>query len=172
MCLRRRIKVGDSLRVRCGTVDEDGAAHYDLFSGIQHPGKAPSASATLNRSRAPKHPSRTTRVLILCPMAQDKLALNSPGILFAMASAFLFGASTPLAKLMLGEGVDAWLLAGLLYFFSGVGLGAVLLARRLLGTEGTEAPLRIAPPKTIIDYLLTIRAFIEGRATLTHPSLA
>lgn len=35
----------------------------------------------------------------------------------------LFGASTPLAKLLLGDGVDPWLLAGLLDLGSGFGLG-------------------------------------------------
>ena len=68
-------------------------------------------------------------------------ALASPGILLGLASAVLFGASTPLAKLLLGE-VDPWLLAGLLYLGSGVGLGVVHLGRRSLGIEPPEAPLR------------------------------
>ncbi|MBV9508870.1 MAG: hypothetical protein JO303_01150 [Caulobacteraceae bacterium] len=38
-----------------------------------------------------------------------------PGAALGMASAALFGASTPLAKLLLGQGVSPWLLAGLLY---------------------------------------------------------
>ena len=45
------------------------------------------------------------------------------GILFALLSAALFGASTPLAKALLGE-ISPWLLAGLLYLGSGLGLGA------------------------------------------------
>ena len=60
----------------------------------------------------------------------------------ALASAALFGASTPLAKLLLGGGVDAWLLAGLLYLSSGIGLGVVHLARGLFGAPAAEAPLR------------------------------
>jgi drug/metabolite transporter (DMT)-like permease len=48
---------------------------------------------------------------------------------YALASAGLFGASTPLAKLLLGE-VPPLMLAGLLYLASGVGLMAWLLARR------------------------------------------
>jgi drug/metabolite transporter (DMT)-like permease len=40
------------------------------------------------------------------------------GILFALLSAALFGASTPLAKALLGE-ISPWLLAGLLYLGSG-----------------------------------------------------
>ena len=46
----------------------------------------------------------------------------------ALASAALFGASTPLAKLLLGE-VSPWLLAAILYLGSGLGL-AVWLALR------------------------------------------
>lgn len=50
------------------------------------------------------------------------------GIPAALAAALLFGASTPLAKLLLGD-ASPWLLAGLLYLGSGVGLGVVQLAR-------------------------------------------
>nr|AUN37374.1 drug/metabolite transporter (DMT) superfamily permease [uncultured bacterium] len=42
----------------------------------------------------------------------------------ALAAAALFGASTPLAKLLLGP-VSPWLLAGLLYLGSGIGLAIV-----------------------------------------------
>lgn len=66
----------------------------------------------------------------------------APGIGMGLASAALFGASTPLAKL-LGE-VDPWLLAGLLYLGSGIGLGAVHLRRQILGIAPLEAPLRRA----------------------------
>jgi drug/metabolite transporter (DMT)-like permease len=64
-----------------------------------------------------------------------------PAAPMALVSAALFGASTPLAKLLLG-GVDPWLLAGLLYLGSGLGLGLVHLARGLLGVPAPEAPLR------------------------------
>ena len=60
----------------------------------------------------------------------------------ALLSAALFGAGTPLAKLLLGGGVDPWLLAGLLYLGSGIGLGAVHIARGLFGIPAAEAPLR------------------------------
>lgn len=56
-----------------------------------------------------------------------------PGAPFALGSAALFGASTPLAKLLLGDGVSPWLLAGLLYLGSGVGL---TLFDRLRGAHG------------------------------------
>ena len=49
------------------------------------------------------------------------------GILAALAAAILFGASTPFAKILLGS-IDPWLLAGLLYLGSGLGLSAVRLA--------------------------------------------
>ncbi len=51
------------------------------------------------------------------------------GIAAALGAALLFGASTPLAKLLVGE-ASPWLLAGLLYLGSGLGLAAVLLFRR------------------------------------------
>ncbi|MGB8275989.1 MAG: DMT family transporter [Alphaproteobacteria bacterium] len=53
----------------------------------------------------------------------------------AIAAALLFGASTPLAKLLLDR-VDAWLLAGLLYFGAGLGLSAVWGITRLRVPRG------------------------------------
>ncbi|MDT8398469.1 MAG: EamA family transporter [Pseudomonadales bacterium] len=50
------------------------------------------------------------------------------GILFALLAAALFGASTPLAKALLGD-VSPVLLAGLLYLGSGLGLGGARLIR-------------------------------------------
>ena len=66
-----------------------------------------------------------------------------PGVPLALASAALFGASTPFAKLLLGA-VDAWLLAGLLYLGAGLGLALVQLARGALRLPAVEAPLRRA----------------------------
>jgi drug/metabolite transporter (DMT)-like permease len=68
-------------------------------------------------------------------------ALAWPGVPLALASAALFGASTPFAKLILGAGADPWLLAGLLYLGSGLGLAGGLLVRRLLGQGSGEASL-------------------------------
>ena len=65
------------------------------------------------------------------------------GILLALLSAVLFGASTPLAKLLLGA-VDPWLLAGLLYLGAGLGLAAVRLSRTALRLPAPDAPLRRA----------------------------
>src|SRR6266567_8107278 len=63
-----------------------------------------------------------------------------PGVPLALTSAALFGASTPFAKLLLGEGISPWMLAGLLYLGSGIGLSIVHLGRR----GSAEAPLRRA----------------------------
>ena len=52
----------------------------------------------------------------------------------------LFGLSAPAAKL-LGGAVDPWLLAGLLYLGSGIGLGLYRLTGRILGSPAREAPL-------------------------------
>ena len=46
-----------------------------------------------------------------------------PGVVAALAAALLFGAGTPFAKILLGP-VSPWLLAGLLYLGSGLGLWA------------------------------------------------
>lgn len=60
-----------------------------------------------------------------------KTLLNSNAILAALGAAALFGASTPFAKLYVGE-LSAVLLAGLLYLGSGTGL----LTLRLLRDHG------------------------------------
>jgi drug/metabolite transporter (DMT)-like permease len=64
-----------------------------------------------------------------------------PGVPLALASAVLFGASAPFAKLLLGT-VDAQLLAGLLYLGAGIGLAAVHGGRAAVGLPAPEAPLR------------------------------
>lgn len=62
--------------------------------------------------------------------------LRQPGVPAALGAALLFGAGTPMAKRLL-QTVDPWLLAGLLYLGSGLGL---TLFRRLIGA----APVRMA----------------------------
>lgn len=59
----------------------------------------------------------------------------------ALAAALLFGASTPLAKLLVGD-IQPLLLAGLLYLGSGLGLGVLLFIRRAREV-GTATQLRI-----------------------------
>src|SRR3954467_1875246 len=73
----------------------------------------------------------------------DHSHIAAPGILFALASALLFGASTPFAKLLLGA-IDPWMLAGLLYLGSGLGLAALRIGRRVMGRPTTETPVRFA----------------------------
>ena len=58
-----------------------------------------------------------------------------PGVAAALAAAVLFGAGTPIAKQLLA-GIDPWMLAGLLYLGSGLGLGAWRIVRR-------AAPVRL-----------------------------
>jgi drug/metabolite transporter (DMT)-like permease len=65
---------------------------------------------------------------------------NYSGPLLTLASAVLFGASTPVAKLLLTV-TNPLLLAGLLYLGSGIGLGIIGLGARLSGISA-EAPLR------------------------------
>ncbi len=61
------------------------------------------------------------------------------GIVLALLSAVLFGASTPLAKLLLGA-VSPWMMAGLLYLGAGLGLAAIHAFRAMLRLPGAEAP--------------------------------
>ena len=56
-------------------------------------------------------------------------SLRSRGVQAALLSAALFGVGTPAAKYLL-DSVSAWLLAGLLYLGSGLGLGLIRLIRR------------------------------------------
>lgn len=65
----------------------------------------------------------------------------SYGVLFALGAAVLFGVSTPLSKVLVGR-MDPWLLAGLLYLGSGIGMTVLLGIRRLVrGPESGEAGL-------------------------------
>jgi drug/metabolite transporter (DMT)-like permease len=66
-----------------------------------------------------------------------------PGVPMALASAVLFGATAPFAKLLLG-GIGPQLLAGLLYLGAGIGLAAFHFGRAALGIPAPEAPLRVA----------------------------
>lgn len=54
--------------------------------------------------------------------------MNHTAVVFALLAAFLFGASTPLAKLLVGS-VSPVMLGGLLYLGSGIGLGIYRLIR-------------------------------------------
>lgn len=65
------------------------------------------------------------------------------GIVVALLSALLFGASTPLAKAMLGS-VSPWMLAGLLYLASGLGLAGLHALRRWRGGMGRRGATGLA----------------------------
>ncbi|MEC5384907.1 EamA family transporter [Uliginosibacterium sp. H3] len=65
-----------------------------------------------------------------------KFLKAQPGVLAALCAALLFGAGTPLAKQLLGS-INPWMLAGLLYLGSGLGLLAYRQLRR-------AAPVRLA----------------------------
>jgi drug/metabolite transporter (DMT)-like permease len=63
------------------------------------------------------------------------------GVTLALMSAALFGASTPLAKILLGN-IDPWMLAGLLYLGAGLGLAIIHLLRNIFRLPAVEALLR------------------------------
>jgi drug/metabolite transporter (DMT)-like permease len=98
--------------------------------------------------------------------------MSARSALPALAAALLFGASTPLAKLLVGD-MPPLLLAGLLYLGSGLGLGALLLLRRAWTTESAQ-DMRI--PRKEIPWLLGAILFggVLGPALLmaglTHTS--
>ena len=96
--------------------------------------------------------------------------LPSPGVSAALGAALLFGTGTPLAKLILSD-VSPWLLAGLFYLGSGIGLTAVRLVRR-------AAPVRLARQRTCrgnclltrrIDYQASSRSNTIIRSLPTRP---
>ncbi len=64
-------------------------------------------------------------------------SLTQPGVLATLLAATLFGAGTPLAKLLL-EQTSPWLLAALLYLGSGIGL---FLLRWSRGSPSVRLPL-------------------------------
>ena len=76
-----------------------------------------------------------------------------PGVPLALASAVLFGASAPFAKLLLGS-TDPQLLAGLLYLGAGIGLAIGQAGRLALGADMSEAPLRQADMPWLIAIVV------------------
>jgi drug/metabolite transporter (DMT)-like permease len=67
-------------------------------------------------------------------------AIDRKAPLIALAAAAFFGLSTPLAKMLL-DGVSPWLLAGLLYLGSGLGLSILIAVRKATGAGQGEAGL-------------------------------
>jgi drug/metabolite transporter (DMT)-like permease len=66
--------------------------------------------------------------------------LYTDGTVYAAIAAALFGASTPLAKLLIGD-IDPVLLAALLYLGSGAGIFLLLRIRRISEPAAREARL-------------------------------
>lgn len=67
-------------------------------------------------------------------MTAFRQSLRQPGVLAAIGAAVLFGAGTPLAKWLLTQ-ISPWLLAGLLYLGSGIGLTLYRWFRRAPTTQ-------------------------------------
>ena len=72
-------------------------------------------------------------------------------ILTALAAAALFGAATPVAKALLGS-MSAFMVAGLFYLGSGLGLGVAIVARRLLAPTTEQRGQKIS--KAEMPWLL------------------
>jgi drug/metabolite transporter (DMT)-like permease len=66
--------------------------------------------------------------------------MNRTAVLYALASAALFGASTPAAKLLIGS-VQPAILAGLLYCGAGIGIAALRLIRAGAIPDASEVAL-------------------------------
>ncbi len=78
-----------------------------------------------------------------------------PGVPLALTSAVLFGASIPLARTLIGTGLDPGLLAGLLYLGSGAGLALATTVQRLGRTAPAgEAPISAADLPVLVLVIL------------------
>lgn len=73
-------------------------------------------------------------------MIRRLFAMRPSGVAAALLAALLFGAGTPLAKLLLQQ-MSPWLLAGLLYLGSGVGLA-------FFRAIGRQPAVRLAPTES------------------------
>jgi drug/metabolite transporter (DMT)-like permease len=74
------------------------------------------------------------------PSDQQQAGIRTSAAI-ALLSAALFGASTPLAKVLIG-GIDPWMLAALLYLGSGLGLLIVRAVQRMRSSPAkAEAPV-------------------------------
>ena len=67
------------------------------------------------------------------------------GVAYALLAALLFGASTPLSKILVGQ-IAPVALAGLLYMGSGLGLLAWFIARAVMARNGRAAPAHLTAP--------------------------
>jgi drug/metabolite transporter (DMT)-like permease len=89
-------------------------------------------------------------------MKSSAFIVSLPGVSYALAAALLFGASTPVSKVLLGQ-VDSRLLAGLLYLGSGSGLALWWWLRFWFqGRRLQEAKL------TRVDFPWLVSAILTG----------
>lgn len=79
----------------------------------------------------------------------------------ALLSAALFGASTPFAKILLGE-IDPWMLAGLLYLGAGIGLGLYRLLRRSVPDAASDAAGAAEAPVRGTQWFWLFGAILAG----------
>ena len=109
------------------------------------------------------------------PWSCQTVGMTLRAALPALGAALLFGASTPLAKLLAGD-VPALLLAGLLYVGSGVGLGVLLALRWVRQRRAGQATIELAIARKDRPWLLGAIVFggVLGPALLmqglTHAS--
>ncbi len=99
-------------------------------------------------------------------------SLRGQGVLLAVLAAALYAVNTPFSKLLL-SGVSPTMLAGLLYLGAGVGMGALLLTKRLLALPDSQARLARADlPYTVAMVALDIAApiFLMFGIAATSPA--
>lgn len=109
-------------RILCGCTNFCWNAFFSLLSGR--------LSCMLARRHTKVKSGLTEAVIPYSPNQEmsNRLTINA-GVAAALGAALLFGAGTPLAKLLLGN-VGPWMLAGLFYLGSGFGLTIYRFANR------------------------------------------
>lgn len=80
----------------------------------------------------------------------EPVSIKSPaalhkGVVYALLAAALFGASTPFAKILVGQ-VAPVTLAGMLYFGSGLGLLACFIVRAIFNRHERDKPVALTGP--------------------------
>lgn len=107
----------------------DARSHLPRRRPKPAPEEAPCSAATIGLAALRAGPRLQTSTQPDARRHGYPSGVRNRGIQAGLASAVLFGAGTPLAKLLL-DTANPWLLAGLLYLGSGLGLGGWQLVRR------------------------------------------